>query len=148
MKLRTVLALLGLLVACIPARSEAAQASPAPVSSPSPSATAKVLDTVVVTAERRPTTLRSTSRETYVITAAELDALRSPTIGAALSFVPGLYVKRNGAFGGVESVLARGASSEQTLVLIDGRPASDADLGDFDLSSLAPDGVERIEVVE
>src|SRR5579863_2732708 len=146
MKLSTVLVLSALLVAWMPARGQADQASPAPSASPSPAA--KVLDTVVVTAERRPTTIRSTSRETYVITSAELDALRSPTIGEALSFVPGLYVKRNGAFGGVESVLARGASSEQTLVLIDGRPASDADLGDFDLTSIASDAVSRIEVVE
>lgn len=146
MKVSSALALSALLLA--PMRAVADQASPTPAPSISPSPPAKLLDTVVVTAERRPTTIRSTSHETYVITLADLDALRAPTIAEALSFVPGLYVKRNGAFGGVESVLARGASSEQTLVLIDGRPAGDADLGDFDLSSIATDAVSRVEVVE
>ncbi|HYK54294.1 MAG TPA: TonB-dependent receptor [Candidatus Eremiobacteraceae bacterium] len=125
------------------------QSAPSPTPSPTPTtAAAKVLDTIVTTAERRTTTIRAASRETYVVTADDLAKFVSPTLAQALSFVPGLFVKRNGAFGGVESLLARGASSEQTLVLIDGRPAGDADLGDFDLSSLAPDGVERIEVVE
>ncbi|HEY7994255.1 MAG TPA: TonB-dependent receptor [Candidatus Eremiobacteraceae bacterium] len=122
-----------------------------PVPTPSPTASgvaAKLLDTIVTTAERRTTTIRAASRETYVVTSDDLAEFASPTLAQALSFVPGLFVKRNGAFGGVESLLARGASSEQTLVLIDGRPAGDADLGDFDLSSLAPDGIERIEVVE
>src|SRR5215831_267407 len=122
---------------------------PAPSPSPTPTTAAvKVLDTIVTTAERRTTTIRAASRETYVVTSNDLEDFASSTLARALSFVPGLFVKKNGAFGGVESVLARGASSEQTLVLIDGRPAGDADLGDFDLSSLAPDGVERVEVVE
>ena len=120
-----------------------------PAPSPSPTTAAvKVLDTIVTTAERRTTTIRAASRETYVVTSNDLAEFAAPTLAQALSFVPGLFVKRNGAFGGVESLLARGASSEQTLVLVDGRPAGDADLGDFDLSSLAPDGVDRIEVVE
>lgn len=122
---------------------------PMPSPSPSPTTAAvKVLDTIVTTASRHTTTIRAASRETFVITSGDLSEFASPTLAQALSFVPGLFVKRNGAFGGVESLLARGASSEQTLVLIDGRPAGDADLGDFDLSSLAPDGVDRIEVVE
>jgi len=128
-----------------PARAD----QPAPSPSPNATATAaKLLYTIVTTAERRSTTIRAASRETYVVTSGDLAAFASSTLAQALSFVPGLFVKRNGAFGGVESLLARGASSEQTLVLIDGRPAGDADLGDFDLSSLGPDGVERIEIVE
>ena len=123
-------------------------ADPAPAPSPTPTPAAKVLDTVVVTPGRRPTTVRSTSRETYVIDGSDMRTFEAPTVADALRFVPGVFIKANGAFGGVESVLVRGASSEQTLVLIDGRPAADADLGDFDFSSLAADAVERVEVVE
>lgn len=142
-------------VACILALIAVSQganaaSAPAPSPSPSPSATpaAKLLDTLIVTAERRPTTVRSTSREAYVISAGELQMLGAPTLGEALAFVPGVEVKRNGAFGGVESVLMRAASSEQTLVLVDGRPAGDADLGDFDFSSIAADAAQRVEIVE
>jgi vitamin B12 transporter len=125
---------------------------PSPSGSPSPSPTstpaAKILDTSIVTAQRRPTTIRSTSRETYVVTEDDLRSLGAPTVSDALAFVPGVFIKANGAFGGVESALMRGASSEQTLVLIDGRPAGDADLGDFDFTSIASDAVSRVEVVE
>jgi len=134
---------------CWSAASAAGTAvAPSPAPSPTPTPAAKLLDTVIVTPDRRPTTLRTTSRETYVITAEDLRALGSPTVSAALELVPGVFVKRNGAFGGVESLLVRGASSEQTLVLVDGRPADDADLGDFDFSSIAADAVDRVEVVE
>ena len=139
---------LATLVVLLCASGTAYAAAPAPAPTASPTPAAKVLDTVVVTAQRHPVTLRSTSRETYVITRADLERFGSPTIAQALSFLPGVYVKTSGAFGGVESALIRGASSEQTLVLIDGRPAGDADLGDFDFTSLASDAVERVEVVE
>jgi len=130
------------------AASAAVTPAPAPAPKPTSTPVAKVLDTVIVTPDRRPTTLRTTSRETYVITADDLRSLGSPTVSAALELVPGVFVKKNGAFGGVESLLMRGASSEQTLVLVDGRPADDADLGDFDFSSIAADAVDRVEVVE
>ena len=144
----TAVAAAGIAVLVRPLAAVADGSPPAPSPSPSPTAAAKVLDTIVTTAERRATTIREASRETYVVTADDIARFGAPTIAQALSFVPGLFVKRNGAFGGVESLLVRGASSEQTLVLVDGRPAGDADLGDFDLSSLAPDGIERVEVVE
>ena len=141
-------ALVAIAVATGAAVAAAAPSPPSPTPSPSATPGARLLDTIVTTAERRSTTIRAASRETYVVTADDLARFGAPTIAQALTFVPGLYVKRNGAFGGVESLLVRGASSEQTLVLIDGRPAGDADLGDFDLSSLAPDGIARVEVVE
>ncbi|HET9343493.1 MAG TPA: TonB-dependent receptor [Candidatus Eremiobacteraceae bacterium] len=147
MKLSTIAGSAASAIALFLSAGPAAADQPAPSPTPT-SVPAKLLDTIVTTAERRTTTIRAASRETYVVTSDDLAEFASPTLAQALSFVPGLFVKRNGAFGGVESLLARGASSEQTLVLIDGRPAGDADLGDFDLSSLAPDGVERIEVVE
>ena len=44
----------------------------------------------------------------------------------AISSSPGVTTKKNGSFGGVGSVRIRGASSSQTLVLIDGIPVNDA----------------------
>src|SRR5690348_3378117 len=95
-----------------PVLADETSASPSPAST---AAAAKVLDTIVTTAERRTTTIRAASRETYVVTSDDLAKFAEPTLAQALSLVPGLFVKRNGAFGGVESLLARGASSEQTL---------------------------------
>ena len=44
----------------------------------------------------------------------------------AISSSPGVTTKKNGSFGGVRSVRIRGASSSQTLVLVDGVPVNDA----------------------
>ena len=53
---------IGTLALLLVASGPAYAAAPAPTASPTPAA--KVLDTVVVTAQRHPVTLRSTSRET------------------------------------------------------------------------------------
>jgi len=127
-------------------RSPAAAAAASP--SPSPSSSPGILDTVVVTAQRRPTPLRSTAREVYVIDAGELRRLGAQTLADALRFIPGSVVQSYGPLGALQTVALRGASSEQTLVLIDGRPANEADTGVADFSDLPLDGVERIEVVE
>jgi vitamin B12 transporter len=41
----------------------------------------------------------------------------------------------------------RGTKSEQTLVLVDGRPINDPDTGAVDFSSIPVNGISRIEVV-
>ena len=67
-----------------------------------------------------------------------------------LNVTPGLAVSRSGAFGGLTSVRQRGASSDKTLLLLDGVPLNDpsqpnggADLGLSYVDDL-PDAVEGI----
>ncbi|HLJ82589.1 MAG TPA: TonB-dependent receptor [Candidatus Eremiobacteraceae bacterium] len=128
----------------------AAQASASPAPSPSPSASprSKPLDTVVVTAQRHPGTIGATSRETWVLDAKDLDRLGVSSVADALRFVPGITVKDAGTAGSLQSVFLRGASSTQTLVLVDGRPINDPDTGQVDFSSLPVAGISRIEIVE
>jgi vitamin B12 transporter len=69
------------------------------------------------------------------------------TAADALRFVPGTVVQQYGAYGSLATVALRGASSSQTLVLIDGQPANESDTGVFDFSSLPVNVIDRIEIV-
>jgi vitamin B12 transporter len=134
----------------------AAKGQAAPPPSPSPAATATAapanraakLGDVFVTAQRTNTGQLGTPRETYVIDAATFARLGALTIGDALAMLPGIVVRDYGADGHLQSVLLRGATSTETLVLLDGRPVNEAGVGDFDFSSIPVSAVERIEVVE
>ena len=67
----------------------------------------------------------------------------------AISSSPGVTTKKNGSFGGVGSVRIRGASSSQTLVLVDGVPVNDASSpgGSYNFEYLDTSNIERIEVL-
>jgi vitamin B12 transporter len=124
-------------------------AGPTPTASPSPTASPEIkrLDTQIVTAQRHAGTIGSTSRETWVLSAADLQRLGAATVADALRFVPGVTVKDTGLFGSLQTVALRGTKSEQTLVLVDGRPINDPDTGAVDFSSIPVNGISRIEVV-
>lgn len=124
--------------------------TPTPAASPTPTPAlgGRLLDRVVVTAERRPTALAATSRETYVVNAEDLARAGASTVADALRFVPGVVVQTYGPTGQLQDVMLRGASTEQTLVLLDGRPVNEPDTGVADFSDLPLDGVDRVEVVE
>ena len=67
----------------------------------------------------------------------------------AISSSPGVTTKKNGSFGGVGSVRIRGASSSQTLVLIDGIPVNDPSSpgGGYNFEYLDTSNIDRIEVL-
>ena len=77
------------------------------------------IDTIVVTATRLGQTNTETGSSISVITAENLEALGVIYALDAVAQAPGVTINSNGAFGGNASVRIRGASSEQTLVLID-----------------------------
>ena len=110
--------------------------------------TATSVDEVVVTATRLPAPLDVTPGA-RVITEDEIQARQAVFAADILTTVPGLSVSRNGAFGGITSVRQRGASSDKTLVLIDGVPMDDPSQpsGSFDFASLDLADVSRIEIL-
>jgi vitamin B12 transporter len=127
----------------------------APAPSPSPTATAtgnatgnlRVIGTVS-TSDRRDEPISQSSRPTYVIDRAYIDAYGARTVNDALQSVPGLELYNYGGFGALVNYGARGSTSEQTLVLVDGQPVTSADTGGVYLQQLSTIGVDRIEVVE
>jgi vitamin B12 transporter len=140
-----------LLVAAVPARS-----STAPVPSPKPSASPtttpvskkKKLGDIFVTAQRTNTGQAGTPRETYIIDRSELEQSGAATVADALALLPGIVVRDYGTTGHVQTVLLRGATSTETLVLLNGRPVNEPGVGLFDFSSLPVSAVERVEIVE
>jgi outer membrane cobalamin receptor len=80
-----------------------------------------------------------------VVAQPEIEARGAESISEVLRGVPGVEVSQTGRRGGATSIFIRGGNSNYNLVMIDGIQVNQFG-GDFDLASLATDGVERIEV--
>ena len=104
-------------------------------------------DRIVVTATRSEAAVDEIGSSVTVITRAQLEALRQPVLLEALRFVPGLEVAQAGGPGRTAGAFLRGASTAQTLVLLDGVRLNDPNTGAFDFADLRTDEVERIEIL-
>ena len=107
------------------------------------------IDTIVVTGTRIEQTIAEVGSTVRVLDAAKLEALGFSHAVDAIATTPGVTINQNGAFGGVASVRIRGASSAQTLVLIDGVAVNDASSpgGGFNFARLDAAHIERIEIL-
>ncbi|MDQ6779711.1 MAG: TonB-dependent receptor plug domain-containing protein, partial [Candidatus Eremiobacteraeota bacterium] len=120
-------ALITLLAAnALPGRAAAVTAASP---SPSPTASPKLLDAMVIAAQRHPQMLRNTSRAATLISRGDLERTGAQSVADALRYTAGVVVQQYGVPGSLTTVALRGGSSAQTLVLIDGRPANEADTG-------------------
>ncbi len=107
------------------------------------------IDTILVTATRIEQATAETGSTVRIIDAEEIASLGFSHALDAITIAPGVTVNQNGAFGGSATVRIRGASSGQTLVLIDGVSANDASSpgGGFDFARLDTENIERIEIL-
>jgi vitamin B12 transporter len=121
-----------------------------PEATPSPSATASALPEIgrVVTSDRQTEAANAAARTTYVVTKNEIIARGYASVADALTSIPGVVIQRYGGFGSTANISIRGSSSAQVLVLLDGRPIGNAEMGTTDLGAVSTSGVERVEVVE
>lgn len=106
-----------------------------------------VLDPVVVTATKTPVPLSQTTSAVEVFTAEDLEIRKIRTVTEALRLSQGTIVFSNGGPGTSSSVRIRGASSSQTLVIIDGAIANSGTLGQFNFGPLTTDNIESIEIL-
>jgi vitamin B12 transporter len=108
------------------------------------------LDTIIVNGSRLDQTMTEIGSSVSVITRDDLEELGVDFALDAIATAPGLTVNQNGAFGGNASVRIRGASNDQTLVLIDGVPVNDptGTGGGYNFAYLDTDTIERIEVLK
>ena len=105
---------------------------------------------VEISAYRVPVLTTEAIQGVSVISQEQIDARQPANVMDLLQLVPGVQVDQVGAPGGVANVYIRGSDPEQVLVLIDGVRVNDPLLsrgGSFDLSSVDPSSVERIEVL-
>ncbi len=88
-----------------------------------------------------------TTRSTTVIRADEIERSQSQTVLDVLRTVPGVFVRQSGALGRTTSVIVRGSTESQVLVLLDGVDVGSPTLGNYDFSTLPARFVERIEII-
>jgi vitamin B12 transporter len=110
-------------------------------------APAPVSEDVVVSASLAPEEEPSVSASVTVIAREQIQKSGKTDVLELLREVPGLDVVQSGGAGSTTSVFIRGATSSQTLVLVDGVRVNDPFGTGYDFSSLSTQNVERIEVV-
>ncbi len=107
------------------------------------------LGPVVVTASHEPQPLEYAPGTITVIGRDEIERGHYTSLVDVLRRVPGIHVEQPGSRGGRASIYTRGLDPNHTLILIDGVRMNDPTNnrgGSFDLSTLDPAGVERIEI--
>jgi vitamin B12 transporter len=102
---------------------------------------------VVVTASRAlaPT---PTLRDAIVITREDLEAAGPLSLADVLQRRAGIEVRSTGGPGQPQGLFIRGASSAQTLVLVDGLRVGSATVGTTSIENIPIEMIERIEVVK
>jgi vitamin B12 transporter len=106
------------------------------------------VEELVVTASRLEEPLEETTSDVIVVTREDIEKTNVEFVIDALRRVSDLNIAQNGGKGKTASLLLRGASSNQTLVMIDGVKVKSTTTADFDLSGLMVDDIERIEIVK
>lgn len=108
---------------------------------------ATVLSPVVVTAERGPRPLADTIPQTTLFDQQDIADTTATDLPGLLQLAPGAQISRTGGPGSTASLFLRGASSTQSLVLIDGVRVDSVSLGALQLAQIPLDQVDRVEVV-
>lgn len=107
----------------------------------------KQLSQLVVTATRIAQPLADIGTTLSVVTDKQINDQKIQQAANALREVPGVIVTQLGSPGTESDVSIRGASSSQTLILIDGVEVNTGTTGAFDMANLTTDNVDRIEVL-
>ncbi len=141
MKKKFILVAAGLGLAQLALLSTAAQAQD----------TTRVLNNVVVTATRSPKKLQDIGRVVTVITAADISHAQGKSLPELLNTIPGItFSGAENAPGISSSLYLRGASTGNTLILIDGFPVNNASAidGSYDLNAFSLDQIDHIEILK
>ncbi len=105
-------------------------------------------DVIVVTATRSETAIRDVIVPVTVINRQQIEQSAASDLSELLRFEAGLDIGRNGGPGQATSVFLRGTESNHTLVLVDGVRVNPGTIGGAALQNIAPEVIERIEIVK
>ena len=106
------------------------------------------LEPVIVTATRTESPAAEVLASVDIIRSDELIRQPAADLGDALRFVPGVEVARLGGAGQQTSLFLRGTESNHVLVLMDGLRINPGTIGTAAIQNIAPEFVERVEVVK
>ncbi len=105
-------------------------------------------DTIIVTATRTEIPLRDATVPVTVITREDIELSLASDLSELLRFEADIDIGRNGGPGQATSIFLRGTESNHTLVLIDGVRMNPGTIGGAAIQNIAPEMVERVEVVK
>ncbi|MDR2096011.1 MAG: TonB-dependent receptor [Treponema sp.] len=88
-----------------------------------------------------------TTQQMKTLTKEEIGRAHAPDLAVLLQETLGLGITRYGPYGNQTDINLRGFDSERIAFLIDGVPVNSPMSGDFDLSMIDLNSVERVEVV-
>jgi len=106
------------------------------------------LETITITANRSAVNIDKSLATQVVITRADIERIQPKSVLDMLATVSGIDISTNGGRGQSSSVYMRGANASHTLVLLNGVRISSASLGSTNVQSIAPELIERIEIVK
>lgn len=104
---------------------------------------------LVITPNKQAQSIQEIGSAVTIITQKEIEREGPKSVRDILDGQPGITATENGGPGGTASLFLRGSNSNHVLVLIDGVRVNDPTTvgGDLDLSMVAPQSIERIEIV-
>jgi vitamin B12 transporter len=102
---------------------------------------------IVITPTRMATPIGDVGVATSVVGSKQIESQEIRQATDALRETPALNIFQTGSPGTTANVSIRGASSAQSLVMLDGVPVNTSATGAFDLSRLTTDDLSHIEVV-
>lgn len=102
---------------------------------------------IVVTAKNNQA-LEDVLQTVHVFTLDDIEAAQAKSIPALIDEIAGISFRDSGGRGSATGVFLRGASSSQTIVLIDGVRVGSATLGAAALNSYPIEAIERIEILK
>jgi len=105
-------------------------------------------ETIIVTATRTEIPLSDAIVPVTVITREDIELSLATDLAEILRFQAGIDIGRNGGPGQATSVFMRGTESNHTLVLMDGVRMNPGTLGGAAVQHIAPEIIERIEIVK
>ena len=102
---------------------------------------------IVVTAARLPQPIGLSPWNVSVISGDDIDFSNAKTVGDVLRTIPGTDVRSSGYLGSAIAARLNGSTSQQVLILLNGRRINSPLLGLYDLGDILLSDVERIEIV-
>lgn len=112
--------------------------------------TARTLESLMVTATKTPIRQDQTGKVVTIIDQATIQRNSGKTLSEILNYTPGVFINgANNNLGTNQDFYFRGAATGKVLILLDGIPVMDPSQinNSFDLNSIAPSQVERIEIL-
>jgi len=104
-------------------------------------------DGVFLSLTRKPERLQALPVNITSVSNEQLENAKPLDVGNVLSDLPGINISHVGTAGSDTTVMIRGSSSDQVLVLIDGRRANDPASGIAPLSLIPINEIERVEII-